>query len=58
MKRQLGTAQERLEELERMLKVDHKIIQMMGAIEAQAHLNNSKLCFQINLNRTETLPYL
>ena len=45
MKRQLGTAQERLEELERMLKVDHKIIQMMGAIEAQAHLNDSNLCF-------------
>ena len=44
MKRQLGTAQERLEELERMLKVDQKIIQMMGAIEAQAHLKNSNLC--------------
>ena len=42
MKRQLGTAQERLEELERMLKVDLKLISVILYKTLKEELKNQK----------------
>ena len=56
MKRQLGTAQERLEELERMLKVDLKLISVIGTRRSR---KNSKTRNSVILFRcTETISFL
>ena len=59
MKRQLGTAQERLEELERMLKVELIIaFEMMGTRSSGKFKKTQSYVFQINLNKTETISFL